>query len=264
MSTGRIIGPAIAGQLLVTAGPGLCFLALSLAYLVPIVVLVTKLHDIPPAQAHPTGGAGGGVRAGLVAAAQDPLVRCTIFCAAVLAFFGGAYIAYLPVFAATSLHGGGAALGMLYSAGGLGGLTAAIVIATRGRQVTQVRMLGTGGLAFAAGLATLTRSHTLAVALPALVVISFGFLAMNTSMSTLLRTDTDPALRGRLLGLYSTTFAGLLPLGTVAYGMAAHFVPLFDAFGVGALLVGAAAVWTATRPAVRRTVRREQLAVKGM
>ena len=47
-------------------------------------------------------------------------------------------------------------------------------------------------------------------------------------MTTLLQTDTDPALRGRLLGIYATIFAGLQPLGTVAYGLMAHAVGLFN------------------------------------
>jgi len=252
MSTCRIIGPALAGQLLVTAGPGLCFLVLALAYLVPIAVLVGVVPDIPPTRAS-TAGVRSGLRAGLAAAAGDPLVRAVLVCAAVLSFLGVSYMPYLPVFAATSLHGGGAVLGLLYSTGGVGGLIAGLLIAGRGRPSTRVRMLGGGGLVYAAGLATLTQSHTLAMALPALVAISFGFLAMNTSMTTLLQTDTDPALRGRLLGLYTTTFAGLQPLGTLLYGVVGRRVPLFDAITVGALLVGVVAVWTATRPAIRST-----------
>ncbi|HEV7467908.1 MAG TPA: MFS transporter [Candidatus Dormibacteraeota bacterium] len=255
MSTCRIAGPALAGQLLVTAGPGFCFLVLALAYLVPIVVLLTVVPDILP-QTHPETGVGRGLRAGLAAAARDPLVRCVVICAAMLSFFGVSYMPYLPVFAATSLHGGGAVLGLLYSTGGLGGLAAGLLLARRGRAATRVRMLEMGGVVYAGGLVTLTQSHRLALALPALVAISFGFLAMNTSMSTLLQTDTDPALRGRLLGLYTTTFAGLQPLGTLLYGLVSRLVPLFDAIAVGALLVGAAAVWTATRPAVRRTAHR--------
>src|SRR5437588_6419732 len=252
MSTCRIIGPALAGQLLVTAGPGLCFLVLALAYLVPIAVLVGVVPDIPPTRAS-TAGVRSGLRAGLAAAAGDPLVRAVLVCAAVLSFLGVSYMPYLPVFAATSLHGGGAVLGLLYSTGGVGGLIAGLLIAGRGRPSTRGRMLGGGGLFYAAGLATLTQSHTLAMALPALVAISFGFLAMNTSMTTLLQTDTDPALRGRLLGLYTTTFAGLQPLGTLLYGVVGRRVPLFDAITVGALLVGVVAVWTATRPAIRST-----------
>jgi len=253
MSACRIVGPSVAGQLLVTVGPGWCFAALSLAYLAPITVLLTVIPDIPPVRAASASAVSRGLRAGLGAAVRDPLVRNVLGCAAVLSFLGVSYMPYLPVFAATSLHAGGAVLGLLYATGGIGGLAAGLLIAGRSRSATRVPLLGGGGIVYAAGLATLTRSHSLPLALPALVAISFGFLAMNTSMTTLIQTDTDPALRGRLLGLYTTTFAGLQPLGTLMYGLAGRAVPLFDCIGTGALLVGVAAVWTATRPAIRGT-----------
>lgn len=260
MSACRILGPAVGGQLLVTVGPGVCFLALGVAYLVPITVLLTVVPDIPPVRAVPAAASAAGPPGaarrqlgGLGAALRDPLVTAVLGCAAVLALLGVSYMPYLPVFAATSLHGGGTVLGLLYSTGGVGGLAAGLLIAGRGGAVARAPMLGGGGVAYAAGLATLCHAHTLRVALPALMAISFGFLAMSTAMTTLLQTETDPALRGRLLGLYTTTMAGLQPLGTLAYGLLGRAVPLFDAIGAGALAVGAVAVWTATRPAIRRT-----------
>jgi hypothetical protein len=79
-------------------------------------------------------------------------------------------------------------------------------------------------------------------------------VAVSTSMTTLLQTDTDPRLRGRLLGIYATIFAGLQPLGTVAYGLLAHPVGLFNAIGVGALLVGATTVAVVMTPSFRGRV----------
>jgi hypothetical protein len=85
----------------------------------------------------------------------------------------------------------------------------------------------------------------------ALVGISFSFLAMNTSMTTLLQTDADPALRGRLLGIYAMLFAGLQPLGTVMYAAVGQAVGLFNGIAVGALVVGAVAVTVALSPGFR-------------
>ena len=80
--------------------------------------------------------------------------------------------------------------------------------------------------------------------------ISFSFLAMNTSMTTLLQTDADPALRGRLLGIYAMLFAGLQPLGTVMYAAVGQ-AGLFNAIGFGALVVGVVAVGVAVSPGFR-------------
>ena len=108
-------------------------------------------------------------------------------------------------------------LGLLYSVGGIGGVVGGVVIATIGNTSGRRRLLLVGGAVYAVSLFTLAHSALLPVTLVALVGISFSFLAMNTSMTTLLQTDADPALRGRLLGIYAMLFAGLQPLGTVMY-----------------------------------------------
>jgi hypothetical protein len=61
-------------------------------------------------------------------------------------------------------------------------------------------------------------------------------------------------LRGRLLGIYATIFAGLQPLGTVAYGLVPRSVGLFNAVGVGALVVGATTVIVVATPSFRARV----------
>src|SRR5205807_10099019 len=156
-----------------------------------------------------------------------------------------------PVRAKTERHAGAQALGMMYSVGGLGGLVGGLAIATLGRGAGRLQLLVVGGPVYALSLFGVAHSGMLALTLPALVGISFAFVAINTSLTTLLQTDTDPALRGRLLGIYATIFAGLQPLGTVAYGLISRSVGLFDAIGVGALVVGVVVVAVAMSPAFR-------------
>lgn len=250
MSASRIVGPSLAGLLIAWIGPGACFLWLAFSYLGPLAVLVTVIPDIQPIARERRSAASESLHA-VIDALRDPLVRPLLVCASTLSFLGVSYMPFLPVYATTVLHADSRVLGLLYTTGGVGGLAAALIIATLARGPQRVRMLLGGGVVYAASLFTLSHAGVLAVSLPALVGISFGFLAMNTSMQTLVQTETDPAMRGRLLGVYALVFAGLQPLGTLTYGIASHVVPLFDAIGVGGLLVGASAVFAATRPSLR-------------
>ena len=252
MSATRIVGPSLGGLLIATAGPGVCFAALAAAYVVPILVLVRVIPDIPPVAAARRGSHLEDIVAGLRTALGDPLVRRLVTCLAALSFFGVAYMPYLPVLARTQLDSGAQVLGLLYSTGGVGGLVAGFIVASlpRGGSV-RVRMLIGGGLVYGVGLFTLSHAHVLAVALPALVLISFGFLSMNTSIITLLQTETDPAMRGRLLGIATMILAGLQPLGTLFYGLVSKVVPLFDAIGVGAVVVAVVAVLVGIRGPLR-------------
>jgi MFS family permease len=262
MSACRIAGPAVAGLLLASVGPGACFIALALAYVVPIAVLLTVIPDIPPV-GRGSRSALQDIRAGLGAAVRVPLVRSIVVTTGALSFFGVSYMPYLPVLAQTQLQGDARVLGLLYATGGVGGLIAGLALAALGRGSSRLPMLFGGSAVYTVSLVVLSHSHALGAALPALVGISFGFLAMNTSMTTLIQTDTDPALRGRLLGIYTMTLAGLQPLGTLLYGVISRFVPLFDAIGVGALGVGLTVLLMApgfrgaALPEAQRSTRRE-------
>jgi MFS family permease len=251
MSATRIVGPALAGLLIGWVGPAACFGFLAVAYFGPLFVLLTVVPDITPRRSIRTTALGD-LRDALHVVRRDPLVRGVIICVSALSFFGIAYMPYLPVFAHDKLHAGPQVLGLLYSMGGFGALAGSVFIATLGgRMEVRRRLLLVGAVVYAASLFNLASTGHIAVALPALVGISLGFLAMNMSMVTLLQTETDPSMRGRLLGFYTTILGGLQTVGTLAYGLLAHFVPLFTAISVGAVMVGVVGVATALGPALR-------------
>jgi len=251
MSLTRIAGPSIAGLLIGAAGPAICFAALSLAYIAPITVLATIVPNIPPRRREGRHTARGDFVEGLRELRRNPLVLRLTVCAAALSFFGVSYMPYLPVYAHDRLHAGSQVLGLLYTTGGVGALVGSVFLAAMGGSVrTRRLMLLAGAFIYAGSLFSLASSSTLAVAIPALVGISLGFLGMNTSMTTLLQTETDPALRGRLLGIYVTIFAGLQPMGTLVYGLFGHSV--FRAISIGAVVVGVAGVYTALSSPLRQ------------
>jgi MFS family permease len=251
MSVTRIAGPALAGLLIGLVGPAICFGFLALAYIGPLFVLLTVVPDIPPRQRARSTAFGDLVEA-LRLVRRDALVRGVIICVAALSFFGIAYMPYLPVYAHDKLHAGSQVLGLLYSTGGLGALVGSLfIVGIGGRVEVRRKLLLAGAVIYGASLFILASSGRLGFALPALVGISLGFLAMNTSMVTLLQTETDPSMRGRLLGFYSTILAGLQTVGTLAYGLLAHAIPLFTAISIGAVVVGVVGVATALGPALR-------------
>ena len=260
MSATRIVGPSIAGLLIGTVGPAACFGTLAVAYLAPILVLVFVIPNVPPLPRAAGRTAFGDLVAGLQQVRRDPLVRGVVIVCAALAFLGVSYMPFLPVLAKTQLHGGAQVLGILYSVGGIGGLVGGVAIAAMGRGAGRLQLLLIGGPVYAISLFLIAHSAILPVTIPALVGLSFAFVALNTSLTTLLQTDTDPALRGRLLGIYVTIFAGLQPLGTVLYGVISRAVGLFDAIGVGAIVVGVTAVAVALTPSFRVRVQQGSIA----
>jgi MFS family permease len=129
----------------------------------------------------------------------------------------------------------------MYSVGGVGGLAGALLLSALGRGRGRRWFLVGGGVLYALSLATVVRSAWLGWTLPALVGVSLAFVAINTTLITVIQTDADPAVRGRLLGLYATQAVGLQPLGTLLYSVLGY-AQLFNGVTVGAVLVGASAV----------------------
>jgi MFS family permease len=250
MSATRIVGPSLAGLIIAIAGPAACFGFLAVAYLAPIAALLLVIPDIAPPRDENRRGVLRDMVAGLVTAARVPLLRATLIVGGTLALLGVSYMPYLPVLAISRLHASAQVLGLMYSVGGVGGLIGGLVLGTM-RSARRRQLLGIGGVLYAISLFTVAQSTTLLITLPALVGISFGFVAINTSLTTLLQTEAPPAMRGRLLGLYATVFAGSMPLGTLLYGALAGAVGLFNAIAVGALVVGGTALVVSLTGALR-------------
>lgn len=254
MSATRIVGPSLAGLLIATAGPGVCFAVLAAAYVAPLAVLLRVIPNVPPHRRRQGATALGEMIEALATVRRDPLVRGVVVAGGVLALLGVSYMPFLPVLARTQLHGGPEQLGLMYSIGGIGGVVGGVVIAAAGGGARRRALLVGGGLLYAVSLFTVARSALLPLTLIALVLLSFAFLAMSTSMTTLLQTDTDPRLRGRLLGVYAMLFAGLQPLGTLAYAGLQGPLGLFPTISWGALVVGGTVVAVGLAPGFRTRV----------
>jgi MFS family permease len=246
LSTTRIVGPSLAGIVIGVAGPGACFMVLALAYLAPIAVLLLVIPDLRPVPRETRATAISDIVAGFRLVRTDPLLRGIFVVSAVLVLLGASFMPYMPVLVTTMLHGDAHVLGLLYSAGGIGGLLGGALLATIGRTGRRNRMLVAGGIAYAVSLYSLVHSRMLFVSLFAVVGVAFAFVAINTSMTTLLQTDVDPAVRGRMFGLYAMCTAGLFPLGTLLYGSLSHVVDLFTAVGYGGIAVGVVTVLVGT------------------
>ena len=245
-SVSRIVGPAVAGLLLGLWGAASCFLAMGISG-VPFLWVLGRGGWTDLRQQ----GAGERLRPlaqmlqGLRFAGHHATVRAVLVASVVLGLLGIGYMPFLPVFAREQLHGGGQVLGLMYSLGGIGALAGGLFISVMSRRLRPRLMLAVAGPVYAASLFGLTRASDLLLAAPCLIGISLGFVAANTAMLATLQAGAPGHLRGRVLALYTLSFSGAGPLGTLVYAGLSRIIPLFQAIGVGALLVGLVLLWAA-------------------
>ncbi len=247
-NAGRIIGPALAGILLAAFGPAVCFGLNAASYGAAIVALSLM-------RLRPTVGAAGGsglarLREGLAYVRATPAVMLPMVLVGFVATFGMNFNVWLPLLARDELGTGAAGFGLLTSAMGAGSLLGALTLAVVGRTPRRGLMLALAGALGGLLLALATASE---LALPLLVVmplLAAGGFAMTTTMAlanTTVQTIAPDALRGRVMSVYMTIFAGTAPFGALIAGSVANrfdapisvagggLVTLIAAFGVAAL-----------------------------
>ncbi len=246
----RILGPAIAGVLLGTAGAAACFAAMAALVLPYLAVLASNRWPAPERRVR-TGGAAAELLGGLTWAVRDPTARSVLTAGWVLGVLGVGYMPFLPVFARYHLHGGGQVLGVMYSVGGFGALAGGLTIGVLSRRLRRHTLLLVAAPLYGASLFTLTRVTSLPEAVPCLAGISLGFLAANSAMLSTLQAGAPPELRNRVLALYALGYSGGGPLGSLLYSVLAAEATLFGAIAAGSVVVGAALLWCGVGMRVR-------------
>jgi MFS family permease len=119
------------------------------------------------------------------------------------------------------------------TATGVGAVAAALYLATRRRPSAWA--IPVGATMLGAGLLLAAAFPVYAVALPALAFAGFGAIWMAANGNTLIQATVPDELRGRVISVYTTVFAGSTPIGALFAGF------LASRWGaVAALLVGGA------------------------
>src|SRR5918994_1667512 len=101
-----------------------------------------------------------------------------------------------------------------------------------------------GGAVFAGLLVGLAASRTVWLAAPLIVAAGYASMLMINTVNATVQANVSDALRGRVMALYVTVFAGSAPLGGLFAGGVA------EAWGTPAAFVAGAALSAGTGPLV--------------
>ncbi|MET0297711.1 MAG: MFS transporter [Microbacterium sp.] len=225
----RMIGPAVAGLVIVAVGTGWVFFINAFTFLAMIAaLLLIRTRELIPRVKAPGGSRlADGFR--YVAGRPDLIVTFA------MVFLIGAFGMNFPIFASTmALEFGQEAdgYGLLSSILAIGSLAGALLAARRDR--ARIRVVIGGTLLFATAAAVSAFMPTYWAYAATLMFTGFAVVTMLTTANGYVQTTTDPALRGRVLALYMAILMGGTPIGAPIVGwVAAEFGPRF-AIGLGA------------------------------
>ncbi|MCI0520025.1 MAG: MFS transporter [Chloroflexi bacterium] len=249
---GTVVGPAVAG-LVYVLGAGWCFALNAVSFLAVIAALLAM--RLPPAAPRPQNDSAlAEIRAGLRYVRGNVVVRTAIFQLGAVSFFGVGVVALLPAWAVEVLGGGAALNGFLQSARGLGAVAGALTLAAIGGFTPRGRIAAVASLALPFTLLAFSAARGQPLALACMAAVGLAFMSFANSANALVQSRTPDDLRGRVMSIFTFTFFGLMPIGSLVAGEAAERIgePATLISGACLLLLISALVWLRV-PELRRS-----------
>jgi MFS family permease len=239
----RLIGPGIAGILIATAGVGPCFL-INAASFAAMLIALRRMEPAALNRPRPVPRERGALRAAVRYVARTPALAVPLAMMALVSTLGFNFQVLLPLLARFSFDGGPQTYALLASAMAVGSLAGALTSGARGR-VSNELLIGASA-AFAGFSLLAAGASSLPLALVALALVGAAAVTFAAGVNSTLQLAVEPAMRGRVMALYSVVFLGSTPLGGPLVGWLAQTSGPRSGLvlGAAAALVAAIYAWS--------------------
>lgn len=251
LNLNRVVGPSIAG-LLLGWQPAVAFDVIAALYVISTLMLLRLPKVVVPRR---DGSPFRDMLEGFRYVSGDRAVMTLLLLALVPTLLGMPFQQFLPVFQQDVLHVSASALGLMFTAVGVGSLVGSLAVAYIATDRARLFQL-VAGFAFGLALIGFAFSPNLLVALLMLALVgltSQGYFVMN---NVLLMGATDRRFYGRMMSIYMLTWSAM-PVAVYPMGVLIDEVgmPLTQA-GAGAILAAFVLVIALVVPRPRHTSAR--------
>jgi len=255
INASRIVGPALAGILIATAGTAVCFLGNAASFLVIIVALlmirVGELDRVPPEPRKPRQ-----LRDGFAYVLRTHGLMVPLVMMAVVGTLGYNFSVLLPLLAERVFGRGGGSYGAMTTAMGIGALAGALTVAALHRPTRRLLVVAT--LVFGAAIVAVGLAPDMTAALILLVPMGAAAVGFVSLTNSLLQLEAEPVMRGRVMALWGAVFLGSTPIGgplAAAFAAAWGTRTAFVIGGVATVLTGMVAAAHLQRRRLRARAR---------
>jgi MFS family permease len=233
----RVIGPVLAGVAFYQLGAAACFGLNALSFLAPIAALLALRRgggSAPTAERMLDS-----LKAGVRAVGGDPSLKRLVALAFAGSFCSLPLVTFLPIFAKDVFHRDAKGYSVLLAAFGVGAIAGAIGVAGLGQMRHKGRAAIGFQMAFGALMAGFAISRVPIVSYVLLALAGAALMAVFALFMTLVQSNVEDRMRGRVVSIYTLFYRGAMPLGNLAAGALAT---LFSAPAVlvanGVVLMG--------------------------
>ena len=213
VNSARVVGPALAGVLIVTVGTTVCF-GLNGC---PTWPSSARLLVIRPRKAGgPAPPGRRGVKEGFRYAAGRQQLWLPLLMMSVVGLLAFNFAVVLPVFAKDTFHGTGGTYGLLTTMLSVGAIVGSLAVGLIHHPRRQYLLFA--ALGFAVTSAATAAAPDVAVACATLLVMGAAAFCFVTLCSTTLQLHSSSSFRGRIMALWVFVYLGTTPVGSILTG----------------------------------------------
>ncbi|HEY9187955.1 MAG TPA: MFS transporter [Ignavibacteria bacterium] len=213
----RMVGPAIAGILVAMIGEGWCFIINTITFLAIIVNL--HLMDIKKTILKKSNNhVLTDLKEGFLYTYNFLPIRYILIILAFVSIVGMSMNVLMPIYTKDILLGDSKVLGFLMSSLGIGSLVGGVKLATKDSPKGLEKNIFWATIIFGLSLIILPIFHNFLYAMLIMLFIGFGMISQIISSNTMIQSLVDDDKRGRVMGIYSMSFMGTAPIGSLFAG----------------------------------------------
>jgi len=245
-NAGRLVGPALSGFLIARFDTGPSFLINAFTYLFVILALLRmRESDFFIQEKKVTQGT---VREGLDYALARPDLYVVMIVVFFVATFGLNMQIFNALMATKEFGKGPASYGLLGTYVAIGSLTGALISARLERYRRTIFVIK-GGVVFSLAITLLSIAPTYTWYSLWLPLCGFSALIMLITANSLIQVNSDPAIRGRVSGIYLLIFMGGTPFGSPLIGWLVEVIGVRETIALcGLISLGACVtIWAVFR-----------------
>jgi len=241
-NAGRLVGPAVSGGLIAAFGTGPSFIINGLSYFFVIAALLNLNEKAFFHLDRPKSD--GNIREGIAYAKARPDVYVVMLMVFFLATFGLNFQIFNALMATQEFGLGPASFGLMGTFIAIGSLTGAIGSA-RLERFRNTKFVIKGGILFSISIMVFAVIPSYNLYLVWLPICGFVALTTLVSANSIVQTSTDPAIRGRVMGIYLLIFMGGTPFGSPLIGATADLIGIRPTIAIcgGISLFASLIIW---------------------
>jgi MFS family permease len=238
----RVIGPSIGGILLAKFGVQACYLTNTFTYSA-LIFAASVVHTDLAAKTSRTEPILDLIQEGFLYTWREPRLKMLFLLEIGISLFSLFYLAQLPAYAKEFLNLGKVGLGQIYTAVGLGAISA-LFLTSKTADIHIKGFLIRGAvtlMGLCLGLLSIT--NNIFIAFPLFVLLGMSGVVIFNTCNALFQLLAPERLRGRVLSMHIWALNGVGPIGTYSYGLLAESRGLGVSLQIASILTLALATW---------------------